>query len=1694
MKQTWKQLGSLFLAVYMVLTMLPTAAFAKTVDVDSGVPLGVSSIITEFAPLDEDVAEQTVEIGAAEDALNLPEELIVTVQTESTATDSGAQKETTQATVAVSVWTANPNYDGGTAENYIFTPVLDLPESMALAEGVTAPTITIVVGEAAARGAVLMLISSGNTIDLSDTNPLTSGTGWSYNSGAQVYTIANNADVIITGSNAGSERRVEVAADAIANITLDGASISGLGDNQSPLLLKSGAEVSLAAMGDNTLSAGGNCAGIQAPAGTTLTIVPVETLSLIVTGGTNGAGIGGGENEAGGNITINSDPVTAIGGANGAGIGGGANGAGGSVRLSGWVTAIGGTNGGAAIGGGSGSSSHGSLSFGSYTNFRYWTNTTNSDPGGTGTHNSATAFPEGSLDTFKFIRIEPEAAPSNIIDLSENYPSTSNIGWSYDSGAQVYTIANNADVIITGSNEFNQRRVEVAVSAKATITLDGASISGLGDGQSPLLLKNGAEVTLILEGDNTLRAGDNHAGIQAPAGTTLILGGEGSLSTTGGENGAGIGGANSAGGKITIGGTANVTATGGRSGAGIGGAIGAGGTITIGGNANVTATGGSAGAGIGGANNASSGGVNAAGGTITIGDNANVTVTGGYASAGIGGGQGGEGGNVRITGGTVKATHGGFACAIGAGNGSYAHGSLGFDSYTDFRYWTNTTNSDPVGDGTLHSVTPFPIASLKTFAYVKIAPGSAATVPSAPQSFTATPGDGQVVLSWDAPASNGNAEILRYEVSSNNGASWVTAAVDTSYTFTGLTNGTSYTFKVRAVNSAGNGIEASAITTPTAGGTPPTNAQTPSISEQPTSATYTQNDTAIELAVTASVVDGGILSYQWYSNTTNSTIGGTPITSSSINGYTPSTGTVGTTYYYCVVTNTNNEATTNKTATATSDAAAVTVNASGGTTSPIEITGFEAIPDENVGKAGSAICANVPEVINLLRAIHPYANAMHSGNQTALCLITGWEDTDGYNPNKAGSYTFTADVAILPGFANSSGHKVTVEVVVAPSDAPTITITKHPQNVTVTQGRINGTLTAEAVASNGKPIRYQWRQFIGGIGSDNTQPMLGETSNTFTIPTGLTAGTYQYLCTFNTDGTDYADSNTAIVTVNPPSGGSGNGGGSDSSGSGGGSYTPPSTTTPPQAPPTQPITATALVTATRGANGIANVNIPTSAIFDAITRAQAAARAQDSSANGISIGLNVTMPQGATSLTAEIPQSALQSLVMAGVSQFTVNGAPVSLGLNQNALRAIQSHANGGITIGMTPAAGLSASAQSMIGSRPVYNITISYTNKSGKTQNITSFGSGTATLAIPYTPGRNEAAGYLFGVYVDGKGNANRISGSVYDANIRSILIPTNHLSVYGVGYTAPSAKFTDVASHWAKDSIDYLVGRGLLSGTSETAFAPNTAMTRGMLVTALGRLAGLDTKEYTTNSFTDVNADCAFRPYIEWAYKKGVVQGIGNQQFAPDQAITREEIAVIFANFAKATGYKLPVTREATSYADASSIGSTYKTAVTAMQQAGIMMGGTDNKFSPKSNATRAEVSSMLHRYIKLTIDPATAQGWALNDAGQYLYYRDGKALTDTQTIDGVKYFFETNGVLKTGWVKDGDNWRYYSGNKAAMGWLEISDKRYYFTKDGLMVSGKWLEIDSKWYYINTDGSLAKSTKVDGYEIDENGVRKTK
>jgi hypothetical protein len=197
-----------------------------------------------------------------------------------------------------------------------------------------------------------------------------------------------------------------------------------------------------------------------------------------------------------------------------------------------------------------------------------------------------------------------------------------------------------------------------------------------------------------------------------------------------------------------------------------------------------------------------------------------------------------------------------------------------------------------------------------------------------------------------------------------------------------------------------------------------------------------------------------------------------------------------------------------------------------------------------------------------------------------------------------------------------------------------------------------------------------------------------------------------------------------------------------------------------------------------------------------------------------------------------------------------------------------------------------------------------------------------------------------------------------------------TSHFSIYGIGYKQTDTAFADIAGHWAKEDIEFVVSRGLFNGTSTTIFSPNTAMTRGMFVTALGQLSNTDVSGYKGSSFTDVKSDAYYMGFIEWASKNNIVNGTGNKNFAPDQSITREQMAVIMENYAKVIGFTLPKVHGENTFADSAKISAYAKDAVKQMQVSGVISGKNGNLFDPHGTATRAEVSAVLRRFVELAI----------------------------------------------------------------------------------------------------------------------------
>lgn len=177
----------------------------------------------------------------------------------------------------------------------------------------------------------------------------------------------------------------------------------------------------------------------------------------------------------------------------------------------------------------------------------------------------------------------------------------------------------------------------------------------------------------------------------------------------------------------------------------------------------------------------------------------------------------------------------------------------------------------------------------------------------------------------------------------------------------------------------------------------------------------------------------------------------------------------------------------------------------------------------------------------------------------------------------------------------------------------------------------------------------------------------------------------------------------------------------------------------------------------------------------------------------------------------------------------------------------------------------------------------------------------------------------------------------------------------------------FTDTVNHWAKNDIDFAVSRGLFRGTSADTFSPEDAMTRGMFVTVLGRLATAEVKQYGQSRFVDVSNNAYYMGYVEWASENGIVSGIGNGAFAPNRPITREQLAVMMLNYAKTFGIPLPNVQEAMDFADNADISAYAKEAVKQMQMAGILSGKSGNRFDPKGTATRAEVAAVLHRFAE-------------------------------------------------------------------------------------------------------------------------------
>ena len=174
----------------------------------------------------------------------------------------------------------------------------------------------------------------------------------------------------------------------------------------------------------------------------------------------------------------------------------------------------------------------------------------------------------------------------------------------------------------------------------------------------------------------------------------------------------------------------------------------------------------------------------------------------------------------------------------------------------------------------------------------------------------------------------------------------------------------------------------------------------------------------------------------------------------------------------------------------------------------------------------------------------------------------------------------------------------------------------------------------------------------------------------------------------------------------------------------------------------------------------------------------------------------------------------------------------------------------------------------------------------------------------------------------------------------------------------------FYDVASDdWFYEDVAYVYGNGLMNGMGEGQFGPQGTTTRGMIVTILYRQAG--SPAASGNPFADVDPGQYYAQPIAWAASHGIVNGISATTFAPDDPITREQMATILYRYARYQGEDVSDQGNLSAFADADTISAYAKQAMAWANGAGLINGVEGNRLNPTGQAVRCQAAAILHRF---------------------------------------------------------------------------------------------------------------------------------
>ncbi|ATW24905.1 S-layer homology domain-containing protein [Candidatus Formimonas warabiya] len=184
-----------------------------------------------------------------------------------------------------------------------------------------------------------------------------------------------------------------------------------------------------------------------------------------------------------------------------------------------------------------------------------------------------------------------------------------------------------------------------------------------------------------------------------------------------------------------------------------------------------------------------------------------------------------------------------------------------------------------------------------------------------------------------------------------------------------------------------------------------------------------------------------------------------------------------------------------------------------------------------------------------------------------------------------------------------------------------------------------------------------------------------------------------------------------------------------------------------------------------------------------------------------------------------------------------------------------------------------------------------------------------------------------------------------------------------------SPVKNFTDIQENdWYYEAIKFVTDKGLFTGTSSTTFAPQTTMSRDMLVTALYRLDGEPAVGSVTGSFSDVTTGSWYANAVAWATANEIITGYDHNKFGPKDAVTREQMLAILYRYSSFKGYDTNASGDLTGFNDSGKIKDYALIPFKWGAGKGLIGGKGAGILDPDGDATRAEVATILMRFMDL------------------------------------------------------------------------------------------------------------------------------